>query len=78
MSKKKELRDKILKDEDFIYCPRLGNSLTKLIEKNPEGVDDERIAKVLLMEEEEVQSLFASAIVKLRKSLGLEWFCGII
>lgn len=72
MSKKKELRDKILKDEDFIYCPRLGNSLTKLIEKNPEGVDDERIAKVLLMEEEEVQSLFASAIVKLRKSLGLE------
>lgn len=72
MSKKKEVREKILQDEDFIYCPRLGNSLTKLIEKNPEGVDDERIAKVLLIEEDEVKVLFASAIVKLRKSLGLE------
>jgi len=72
MSKKKEVKDKIHEDEDFIYCPRLGNSLAKLIEKNPEGVDDERIAKVLLMEEDEVKTLFASAIVKLRKSLGLE------
>lgn len=71
MSKKKEVADKIMEDEDFIYCPRLGNSLKKLIDKNPEGVDDERIAKVLLMDEEEVKAIFATAIGKLRKSLGL-------
>ena len=66
------VKDKIYNDEDFIYCPRLGNSLKKLIETNPEGVDDERIAKVLLIEEDEVQSIFESAIKKFRKSMGLD------
>jgi len=70
-NKKKELKERILEDEDFIYCPRLGNSLEKLIEKNPEGVDDERIAKVLLMEEKEVLSIFAQAIEKIKNSIGL-------
>ena len=70
---KEELyRERIYEDEDFIYCPRLGNSLEKLIEKNPEGVDDERIAKVLLMEESEVETIFQSAIKKFRKSMGLD------
>lgn len=72
MSKKeKDIKKKILEDEDFIYCPRLGNSLEKLIDKNPEGVDDERIAKVLLIEEEEVQSIFMQAIEKIRGKIGL-------
>jgi len=70
-NKKKELKERILEDEDFIYCPRLGNSLEKLIEKNPEGIDDERIAKVLLMEEKEVISIFAQAIEKIKNSIGL-------
>lgn len=67
-----DIMDKIYNDEDFIYCPRLGNSLEKLIEKNPDGVDDERISKVLLIEEGEVQTLFENAIKKIRKSMGLE------
>lgn len=72
MSKKeKDIKKKIMEDEDFIYCPRLGNSLEKLIDKNPEGVDDERIAKVLLIEEEEVQSIFMQAIEKIRGKIGL-------
>ena len=75
MTKKKvndELMDKILNDEDFIYCPRLGNSLKKLIEKNPDGIDDERIAKVLMMEEDEVEEIFEGAIQKFRKSMGID------
>lgn len=68
---KKDIKDRILEEEDFIYCPRLGNSLEKLIEKNPEGVDDERISKVLLMEEDEVKSIFAQAIEKIRNKIGL-------
>jgi len=75
MSKKKtkeDIQELIRTDEDFIHCPRLGNSLEKLIEKNPDGVEDDRIAKVLMLSEEEVKGLFAKAIVKLRSAIGLD------
>lgn len=71
MTKKKTVKEKILEDEDFIYCPRLGNSLKKLIDKNPEGVDNERIAKVLMMTEEEVEETYESALKKFREALGI-------
>ena len=69
---KRSIYKKIKEDEDFIYCPRLGNSLKKLMDKNPDGIDDERIAKVLLMSTEEVEVWYNSAIEKLRKSLGVK------
>ena len=75
MSKKKtkeDIQELINNDDDFIHCPRLGNSLEKLIEKNPDGVKDDRIAKVLLMDEEEVKSIFAKALVKLRAAIGID------
>lgn len=69
---KEDIQELIFHNEDFIHCPRLGNSLEKLIDKNPDGVDDKRIAKVLLMSEEEVKRIFASALFKLRKAIGLD------
>lgn len=63
------IKKKIMEDEDFIYCPRLGNSLNKLIEKHPDGIDDERIQKVLLMTAKELESIYNSAIQKLRDAL---------
>jgi len=66
---KDSLRKRILEEEDFIYCPRLGNSLERLIDKNPSGVENERIEKVLLMSQEEVEKWYNSAIDKLRKAL---------
>ena len=71
-SKDKEmLRKKIIEDEDFIYCPRLSNSLEKLLSKNPNGVTDERIGKVLLIEDEEIKEIYESALKKLRKALNV-------
>lgn len=69
---KDKVRLKIEEDPDYIYCPRLGNSLEKFSEMYPEGVDDEKIAKVLLIDKEEVEALFASAIDKIRKNLKLK------
>lgn len=69
---KEKLKEKIKNEEDFIYCPRLGNSLNKFKEKNPDGVDDDKIAKVLLLNTEEVESIFQSAINKIRKGLKLK------
>jgi len=66
-----QLRKKIAKDDDFIYCPRLGNSLNKLLEKNPDGVDDKRMSKLLLMTEEEIEQTYQSAIGKIKKLIGL-------
>lgn len=63
------IKKKIMEDEDFVYCPRLGNSLSKLIEKYPDGVDDERIQKILLLSEKEVNEIYESAIKKLRDAL---------
>ena len=67
MKDKKMLKKKIAEDADFIYCPRLGNSLSKLLDKHPEGIDDERIQKILLMTEKEVEATYQSALEKLRK-----------
>jgi len=69
MKDKKTLRKKIQEDPDFIYCPRLGNSLKKLVDNNPDGIDDERIEKVLLLSAKEVEDIYNSALEKLRRSL---------
>ena len=68
---KKSLKKRIMEEEDFIYCPRLGNSLERLMEKNADGVDDERIEKVLLMPKEEIEEHYENALKKLRKALGV-------
>lgn len=72
MSDKNKLKKKIESDPDFIYCPRLGNSLRIFLEKYPEGVEDSKIAKILLVDEEDVEAIFQSAIVKIRKSMGVK------
>ena len=71
-NKKDSLKEKIGKDEDFIYCPRLSNSLKKFIEKHPDGVSEDRICKVLLMEKEELDKIFNTAIKKIRDYMGLK------
>jgi len=66
------LKKRINKEEDFIYCPRLENSLNNLISKNPDGIDDERMCKVLLITEKELKKTFDSAIMKIRKKLNIK------
>jgi hypothetical protein len=66
-----EKKHKIYNDEDFIDYPKFKNSLSKLIEKYPDGVDTETIAKVLNMTEEEVEETYMSAIQKLKENLGV-------
>lgn len=68
---KEAIKQKIMEEEDFIYCPRLGNSVKNLIESNSEGVDYERMSKVLLMSVDEIQVIYAAAVKKIRKKIGL-------
>lgn len=69
-SKKERLRKRILEEEDFIYSPRHANSLKKLVEMNPDGIEDEKISKILLIGQKDLQDIWNSVITKLKQKLG--------
>lgn len=69
---KEKIKKKIMEEEDFVYCPRLGNSLKQVVDRNPDGIDEERICKVLMIDMEELNSLYDSAIKKIRERLGVK------
>lgn len=70
--KKDSLKTKIEKDPDFINNPRMKNSLKTLIEKYPDGVSDSDIAKFLMCDIEDVDKIYHSAILKLRKKMKVD------
>ena len=69
MSTKEENKKKIKEDPDFIYCPSAENSLDKFIKKHPNGVNDDKIAQVLMMTPEEVRDAHEEALEKIREEL---------
>jgi len=71
MSDNREILKKIETDEDFINYPRYGNSIKNLVENNPNGVDNKKISKALMMSEQQVEDTFRSALGKIRKIMGV-------
>jgi hypothetical protein len=67
---KEKLKEKILTDPDFIYSPKYDNSLDKFMHRHDEGVESSHAAKVLLMEEQEVDDIYEEAINNLKKLMG--------
>ena len=57
-------------DPDFIHSVKHNNSLSELLKQNPNGVSDAVICRILCLTPEELQSLYNSAIMKLRTTLG--------
>jgi hypothetical protein len=72
VSKNNEVKVKIATEEDFINYPKFSNSIKKLMAKYQDGVEDEVIAKALMIPKEEVESRFASYIKMARQKMGLE------
>ena len=66
-----EKKHKIYNVKDYIDCPKAQNSISKLLEKYPDGVSDEIIAKALNISEEEVEEIYQSAIEKIKAKLGV-------
>jgi hypothetical protein len=67
-----DIRKKISEDEDFVHSPKFDNSVRKVINKNPNGLDDSKIADMLCIKVEEVELLFQSAIKKIRQKLKIK------
>jgi hypothetical protein len=66
-----EKKAKILQDEDFVDCPKFKNSIKKIKEKNPDGIDDKLIAEILLLTPEELEALYLNSLQKIRKHLDI-------
>lgn len=64
-------KERIQNEEDFIFSQKYGYSLKRMMAQNPDGLDNEKIAKVLLMTPEEVEEEFLMAIAKIKKALKL-------
>jgi DNA-binding NarL/FixJ family response regulator len=66
-----EIADKIETDEDFIVSTKHNNSLKKAIDDNPDGFENDKIAKFLNLSEKEVEEVYKEAIAKLQKLMGV-------
>jgi len=67
-----ETKMKILSDPDFVNLKRYGYSVSKVLDRFPEGAPTKLIAQGLMLSEEQVEELLASVILKLRTALKVE------
>lgn len=66
---KDDVAKKIREEEDYIRCPKCSNSLAKFVAKNSEGVEDNVIARLLMIPEEKVEEIYEEAVKKLREKM---------
>lgn len=69
MIDKNEMLRKIAEEEDYIRCPKFSNSLNKFTQKNSEGTENSTIARLLMMDEEEVERIYQEAVQMLREDM---------
>lgn len=69
-----DVTKRIMEEEDYIRCPKFGNSLVRLMAAtlkmpNVDCVEDALIAKVLMMTEEEVQKIYDDAVSMIKEGM---------
>ena len=64
-----DLTKRIIEEEDYIRCPKHSNSLIKFLAKNSEGIDNNVIARLLMISEEKVREIYEDAVKKLRAEM---------
>lgn len=69
---KTEIKKRIAQDTDYVRCPKCSNSLTKFLQRNPDGVEDNTVARLLMIPEDQVEQVYQEAVLKLRESLKIE------
>lgn len=57
-------------DEDFILSKKHNNSITKLLEKQPNGISDAAICRMLAITPDQLADIYESALAKLRAAMG--------
>ena len=68
-----EAKARILSDPDFVNLPKYDYSIKNVLEKYPDGnVPDRVIAQALLMTEDDVETVYASVVAKLRRYMKVQ------
>jgi hypothetical protein len=66
---RKERDQRIDNDNEFLLAPRYQNRLDKYLASNPEGTSFANIAKLLSMKVQDVERIYAKALLLLRDLL---------
>jgi DNA-directed RNA polymerase subunit RPC12/RpoP len=66
---KEEIQRRIKEEEDYIRCPKCSNSINKFLMKNPDGAEDNVIARFLMITEEKLKEVYAEAIEILKSKM---------
>jgi len=66
---KEDLKAKVLEEKDYIKCPKFNNSLNKYLAKSPEIVEDKAIARLLMINPEEVEKIYQEAVKKIKEDM---------
>ena len=66
---KETIKKRILEEEDYVRCPKFGNSLIRFTSKSGDGVEDSTIARLLQIPQPEVQVIYDEAIEMLKQKL---------
>ena len=68
---KAQIKERVLTEPDYINSKKYRYSLSKYLKNNPTSPDN-IIAHLLCMDEEEVQKVFESAVIKIRQYMRVE------
>ena len=63
------LRKKVEEDPEFVYSPKDGNNIKTVLASADKELDNKRIAKLLLSDEAEVESIYNKIIEKMKNIL---------
>lgn len=66
---KDDIKKRIIEEDDYIRSPKFFNSLTKFLAKHSDGVDNNAIGRLLMLPEEEVESIYQDCIKELREEM---------
>lgn len=66
---KNEILKRIEDEEDYIRCPKCSNSMSRFLTKNPDGVENATISRLLMIPEEQVEKVYAEAVEMLRTEM---------
>ncbi len=66
---KEDIKKRILEENDFVKSYKHSNSLTKFLSRNIKELDDSTIARLLMIEKNEVEEIYQKAVELLKKGM---------
>jgi hypothetical protein len=66
---KEDVKKRVLEEIDFIKSYKYANSLNKFLSRNTKELDDSTIARLLMIEKDEVEEIYQKAVAILREGV---------